>query len=81
MPLYDDPLLEVDYESPVKETQDFKLQKASEGLTRGAITVNEWRAINGWPPIEGGDVRLVPQNTAPNGLLAPQPNGKWVFMP
>ncbi len=35
---------------------------AKESLDRGALTVNEYRSLIGYPPVEDGDVRLVSLN-------------------
>lgn len=72
VPRFNDPSLELTYISPVRETAEFVLAQANEGLTRGALTINEWRKRNGFPETDGGDVRLVPSNTAPAGMLANQ---------
>ena len=72
---FSDPSLDLVYVSPVRETAEFVLQQTNEGLTRGALTVNEWRKRNGFPALADGDVRLVPSNTAPDGMLANQAPG------
>lgn len=72
---FNDPLLDLVYVSPVRETAEFVLAQTNEGLTRGALTVNEWRRRNGFPSLQDGDVRLVPSNTAPDGMLANQAPG------
>ena len=72
---FGDPTLDLVYVSPVRETAEFVLQQTNEGLTRGALTVNEWRKRNGFPALADGDVRLVPSNTAPDGMLANQAPG------
>ncbi|MHB2015366.1 MAG: phage portal protein [Candidatus Xenobia bacterium] len=80
VPLYDDPLLYYDYDNPVRESSEFILRRADEGLTRGALTVDEWRVDNGYAPLgpeRGGDERYVPQNVAvilPDGSMAVGPN-------
>lgn len=77
---FNDPNLDLVYVSPVRETAEFVLQQTNEGLTRGALTVNEWRKRNGFPALADGDVRLVPSNTAPDGMLANQaPGAPQVF--
>jgi HK97 family phage portal protein len=72
---FGDSTLDLVYVSPVRETAEFVLAQTNEGLTRGALTVNEWRKRNGFPALEDGDVRLVPSNTAPDGMLANQAPG------
>jgi HK97 family phage portal protein len=72
---FGDASIRVVYENPVRETAEVVLQQTNEGLTRGAITVNEWRRKNGFPAVSDGDVRLVPNNTAPDGMLANQAPG------
>lgn len=68
------------YDSPVQETNDFRLKRANEGLTRGAWSVDEYRVETGKMPIgpdRGGDDRLVPINVAvtlPDGSMAVGPN-------
>lgn len=64
---YGDPTLELGYISPVRESAEFLLKQANEGLTRGAITVNEWRSHNGFAPDANGDERLIPVNVAAVG--------------
>lgn len=50
----------VKFHDVVPEDTAFKLQKANEGLSRGAITVNEWRKDNGLKESEDGNVYLRP---------------------
>lgn len=49
----------VTHESPIPEDKEFLLQKQEKG-TNSWMTVNEARAIDGLPPIDGGDV-IVPK--------------------
>lgn len=39
-----------------------RIEIAKESLDRGALTVNEYRSLIGYPPVEDGDVRLVSLN-------------------
>jgi HK97 family phage portal protein len=66
----------IKFKDIVPEDTAFKLQKANEGLTRGAILVNEWRKENGLEEIDGGDVflrplgiQIVPPGKAPERVL------------
>lgn len=63
VPLFGEVGLVLEPENPVRETNEFRLQKANEGLARGAITVDEWRQAQGWDPLKVGGKRLyVPLN-------------------
>lgn len=64
VPMFRDPGIVLEHENPVKETDEFKLDKVERGLTRGAITINEWRRELNIDPVPGGDVLLVPLNVA-----------------
>lgn len=66
VPLWGNPRLRLCAENPVRETEELKLKKASEGLSRGAITVDEWRQANGWDPLPNGQGQriYVPLNMA-----------------
>lgn len=46
----------------VPDDSAFKLQVANEGLSRGAILINEWREANGFEPLPNGDVLLAPMS-------------------
>lgn len=50
----------VKFRSVVPEDTAFLLSKSNEGLSRGAVTVNEWRKINGMKELGDGDVYLRP---------------------
>lgn len=54
--------LEIDHESPVPEDKEFELKRSQAGVNVW-LTVNEVRAEQGLPPIDGGDV-LDTSNTA-----------------
>jgi len=58
------------YEDPVEEAAELRLAIASEGLTRGALTVNEWRHNQGWDTQADLDVFLLPQNVTTVSLGA-----------
>lgn len=53
------------FESPVQETQEFRLNKSTELFTHGAVTRDEYRVRNGEEPIGGmvGGQILQPANT------------------
>lgn len=48
----------LDYDNIVPTDEDFQLKKATEGLVNRAITINEWRQMNGFSTIPEGDVFL-----------------------
>ena len=58
------------YDDPVEEAAELRLAIASEGLTRGALTVNEWRHNQGWDTQPDLDVFLLPQNVTSVSLGA-----------
>lgn len=62
-----DEKLNFQFDNVVPENSEFNLQKANDGLDRGAITVNEWRRANGFDDLPGkeGDIRYVPFGSAP----------------
>ncbi len=53
------------YISPVRETKELEAQKANDGLTRGATTIDEYRKSRGEDPLPGGIGKglLLPANT------------------
>lgn len=58
MPEFDERLI-VDYESPVTKDREMELDAAK--AAPWALTINEWRCMQGLEPLEvGGDVHLVP---------------------
>lgn len=64
LPLFGDPRLVVDFESPVRETSEFLLKQANELFTRSIINRNEARRKVGEPPVDGplGEEFLQPVN-------------------
>lgn len=80
VPRYRDRRLVLDYEHPVRETDEQRLEKADRGLMGGAITVNEWRAAMGYDPLpdEQGNVLYRPLNVeavnADDGTVLNQPD-------
>ena len=64
VPLFRDPLLVLGFESPVRETREFKLRLASEVFTRALGTRDECRGMIDLPPLGGtrGDEILQPVN-------------------
>jgi SPP1 gp7 family putative phage head morphogenesis protein len=52
----------VRWDNPVPQDEQIELQKANEGLLRGAITRNEWRVINKMEPLPDdiGHVFIIP---------------------
>lgn len=71
VPQIDSSGAKLSFENPVRETEEFKLKKATELFKAGAITRDECRVTNGFDPLGGeqGAELLVPTNTAPNGQL------------
>jgi len=51
---FNDPLLVLDFDSPVRETSEFRLKQANELFTRSIINRNEARRMVDMPPVEGG---------------------------
>jgi HK97 family phage portal protein len=56
-----------EFENVIPEDKQFELTVANEGLSRGAISINEWRQKNGFDPLPGdmGDVYLIPNTHTP----------------
>ena len=52
--------LEWEYDDIIPQDVEYQLRVANEGLSRGAIMVNEWRTKMGLDSVEGGDVFLMP---------------------
>jgi len=69
VPLFGDRLLVLDFESPVRETMEFKLRMAGEVITRSLGTRDEARAIIDMAPLGGekGDELLQPVNVVAFG--------------
>lgn len=54
------------HENNIEEDMDFKLRVANDGLSRGTLTVNDWRKAMGFEPDErSGDVYLRSLATVP----------------
>ena len=61
VPFFDDSgTLFLDFTDPVPENEEQKLKVASEGVTKGVLTINEARELLGYDPVEGGDDVLAP---------------------
>ena len=50
------------FENILPDDVELNLQVSNEGLSRGALTINEWRRAMGFAPMENGDVLLLPTN-------------------
>lgn len=70
------------FENVIPEDKEFELKVANEGLTKGALTIDEWRQKNGYDPLDGnaGQVLLIPATHVPvtvpldaQKLIKPQP--------
>lgn len=64
VPLFGAPLLVLDFESPVRETMEFRLKMAGDLFTRAIARRDEARGMVGLPPVGGelGDEFLQPTN-------------------
>ena len=62
VPEFDDRLV-IDYVSPVPEDKVRELQAAT--VQPHVLTVNEWRALAGQPPVEDGNVYMMPPSLTP----------------
>lgn len=73
VPLYRDASLKLIPEPVVRETEEFRLQKSSEGLLNKALTVNEWRRENGFDPRPEPHADILPdRNAEPDDRAAQQ---------
>lgn len=65
-PEFDEKLL-FEFANPVPEDKEFKLKVSNEGLSRGAMEVDEWRQANGYDPLpkKRGKVLYVPISVIP----------------
>ena len=76
-----------EYDDIVPQDEEFRLQISNDGLSRGALLVNEWRSENGFDEVEGGDVFLYPASLIPvtleelKGLRIPTPTPQHVPTP
>jgi len=62
---WQEPDLWLDFDDPVQASREFALTQASEGLSRGSVTINEWRKSQNMESIGPiGDVLLIPVNLA-----------------
>ena len=52
--------MEYRYDDIVPEDQEYKLLLTKDGVSLGAITLNEWREMNGMDAMDGGDVLTPP---------------------
>jgi HK97 family phage portal protein len=64
LPEYDDRLI-LDFESPIQEDREHMLESAK--AAPWALTVNEWRGLQGQEPLpaNGGDVHMMPLSLIP----------------
>lgn len=67
IPLYDEPRLFVAYDNPVPEDREYILKERETNLKNFVTTVNEERAKDGLPPVDWGDVPVVPSTGLPLG--------------
>lgn len=73
VPLYNEPGLRLIPEQVVRQTEEFRLQKSSEGLLNRALSVNEWRKENGYDPRPEAWANELPRRDAnPNDQAAQQ---------
>lgn len=49
-----------EYDDIIPQDEQYQLQMANEGLSRGALMINEWREKLGFAPVEGGDAFILP---------------------
>lgn len=65
-PEFDEKLL-FEFANPVPDDKEFNLKVANEGLSRGAMEIDEWRQANGKDPVtkNRGKVFLVPISVIP----------------
>lgn len=72
VPLFGEPDLVLDYENPVKETEEMRLDRVDRAVARGIMTVNQALQALGLDSVPDGDVYLLPVNVRPvaaGGLL------------
>lgn len=62
VPIFDDKII-IDYEELTTTDWDIKLEAGR--IAPWSLTLNEWREILGQPPIENGDVFMMPLNLVP----------------
>lgn len=55
------------YKSFIPRDEDLQIRKNESGINAGYLTINEVRAIEGYEPVEGGDVIYIPFNKVPLG--------------
>jgi len=65
-----DSKLRLDFVDPVPENQELALKKAVDGVRGGFLTINEARAISGFPASPSGDVFLIPMTLLPTPAKA-----------
>jgi HK97 family phage portal protein len=55
------------FDNVIPDDKEFELKAANEGLSRGAIMIDEWRQKNGYDPLDGdaGQVFLIPATHYP----------------
>lgn len=58
---------EIKYENVVPEDNEFDLKKSNEGLTRGTLSIDEWRLANGFEELENGKGKVI---YVPNNVTA-----------
>ena len=77
--------LKIDFTSAIPLDRDRRLKESMQGVTIGAVTVNEFRVSLGWDKLPGWDVLLLPSNKIPvqiekppedAGFEKPKPIGK-----
>lgn len=65
-----------DYEDLTPEDEEKKLAYYKNGLDAGWISANEVRAMEGFEPVQGGDIIYIPFNKVPLGTVPTQQDAK-----
>ena len=76
VPLWGDDRLFMAFDNPVPDDKELRLKQRQTMIATGG-TINQQNEIDGLPPVEGGDVPLVPKNLWPlaTALAAPASGG------
>ena len=73
IPMFGESSLNLSFVDPTPQNREQLMAEYTQGLAGGWLTINEVRAAEGRPDVEGGDVVMVDFSKNPLGGIKPQP--------